>query len=163
EARALLEASDGGFRIRTEVSVEVDAEIGSSAQGPLGAEHGRSLISSSGQGLSWIRHLFLLVRRCDGSSLATRRSTYARPRLPTRVRRTSEPVPATPPPQAHFGRLRETQIGPGGFRSAGADPQFAGPVSRRRAGPRHRPDGLPVTVRAGRDGERAESQLHRRG
>src|SRR5699024_6035951 len=61
-----------------------------------------------------------------------RRSTYARPRLPTRVRRTSEPVPATPPPQAHFGRLRETQIGPGGFRSAGADPQLAGPISRRR-------------------------------
>src|SRR5699024_574837 len=71
EARALLEPFDCGFRVRTEVSVEGDAEIGSSAQGPLGAAHGRSLISSSDQGLSWIRHLFLLVRRYDGSSLAT--------------------------------------------------------------------------------------------
>src|SRR5699024_12477257 len=31
------------------------------------------------------------------------------------------------------------------------------------AGHRHRPDGSLVTVRAGRDGERAESLLHRRG
>src|SRR5699024_5677892 len=52
--------------------------------------------------------------------------------------------------------------GPRRIRSAGADPQFVGPVSHRRAGYRHRPDGSLVTVRAGRDGERAESLLHRR-
>src|SRR5699024_12401451 len=71
EACALLEPFDCGFRVRTEVSVEGDAELGSSAHGPLGAEHGRSLISSSDQGLSWILHLCLLVRRFYGSSFDT--------------------------------------------------------------------------------------------
>src|SRR5699024_5677893 len=95
----------------------------------------------SDQGLSWIRHLFLLVRRYDGSSLAT---IIDQPTIDRdREQECDEPQSRCPRdrlPQAHIGRLRRRRRAPANpfrrgrspVRGAGLAPSGRVPPPTRR-------------------------------